>query len=202
MYLLVPLILILTSSGGILFIVWRKLPRLKELAEAKSSNGSTGGGGWRVLAYDLCPEIWNWAGSINVKGYTEMWLVEAEKLLRRLRLISLKMARFSGFLIKKIRKRTYSGNGASFSVAEIGKDKQEIETKIDDKAELKKSEQRLIMEIAKNPKNTALYEELGDLYAKMGEHRDAKESYEAAIELNSNSEELKKKLSQALEKLL
>jgi tetratricopeptide (TPR) repeat protein len=201
MYLLIPLILILASAIGILFIVWRKLPRLKELAEAESSNGSMGGGGWRVLVYDLCPEVWNWARSIKVKEYTEMWLIEAEKFLRRLRLASLKMDRFSDFLIKKIRKRTYSNNGTSFPVAEISKDKQEIETKTDEKAELKKSEQRLIMEIAKNPKNMALYEELGDLYVKMGDYRDAKESYEAAIELNSNSEELKKKLSLVLEKL-
>ena len=49
--------------------------------------------------------------------------------------------------------------------------------------------------------NAALYEELGDLYAKMGDYRDAKESYEAAIELNSSGGELNKKLSQSLEKL-
>ena len=49
--------------------------------------------------------------------------------------------------------------------------------------------------------NAALYEELGDLYAKMGDYRDAKESYEAAIELNSNNEELKKKLLRTLEAL-
>lgn len=201
MFLIIPLILILVSAGGIFFIIWRKLSRLQELAEIESSNGSMGDSGWRFLAYDLCPEACDWVRSIKVKEYTQIWLVEAEKFLRRLRLASLKMDRFSGFLIKKIRKRTYSGNSASFSVAEIGKDKQEIEIKTDEKSELKKSEQGLIIEISKNPKNAALYEELGDLYTKMGESRDAKESYEAAIELNSNSEELKKKLSQALEKL-
>ena len=47
----------------------------------------------------------------------------------------------------------------------------------------------------------AFYEELGDLYSEAGEHKDAKESYEAAIELNSNSEELKQKLSSALEQI-
>ena len=157
---------------------------------------------WQALIYDLCPEIWNWARSIKVKEYKEMWLIETEKLLRRLRVASLKMDRFSDSLIKKIRKRTSSGNGVSFSITEISKDKQGMEAKTDDEVELKKNEQRLIIEIAKNPKNAALYEELGDLYIKMGDYHDAKESYEAAIELNSSSDNLRKKHSQALEKLV
>lgn len=208
MYLLIPLILIAASAGGILFIVWRKLPRLKELAEiesnstvAESSNGASPKSDWRHVFYDLCPEIWNWAKGIEVKEYREMWLVEMEKLLRRLRLASMKIDRFSDSLIKKVRKHTYSGNGSAFSVSEVSKDKQDTGAKADDKTELKKNEQRLIIEIAKNPKNAVLYEELGDLYAKAGDHRDAKESYEAAIELNSNNEELKKKLSSTFEKI-
>ena len=210
MFLFIPLILILTSASGIVFIVWRKLPRLEELAEiesnstaAGSANGASAENGWRHVFYDLCPEIWNWARGIKVKEYKEMWLIEAEKLLRRLRLASLKMDRFSDSLIKKIRKRAYSENGSAFSATEteIGKDKQDMGLKTEGETMLKKNEQRLIIEIAKNPKNAALYEELGDLYAKMGDYRDAKESYEAAIELNSSGGELNKKLSQTLEKL-
>lgn len=199
-FILIPLALIVASAGGIVFIVWRKMPHLKKLVETESSNGISAGG-WRTLIYDLYPEIWNWAKSIKVKEHKEMWLVETEKLLRRLRVASLKMDRFSGSLIKKIRKQVDSGNGATFSTVEESKEKQKKEAKEDDKAEFKRNEQRLIIEIAKNPKNAALYEELGDLYAKAGDYRDAKESYEAAIELNSNNEELKKKLSQVLEKL-
>ena len=216
MFILVPLLLILASAGGVIFIVWRKLPRLEELAEIESNATRTDTdltprtvtdsfvqNGWRHVFYNLCPEIWNWAKGVKVKEYKEVWLVETEKLLRRLRLASLKMDRFSDSLIKKIRKRTNSnnGNGSTFSVTEVNNEKQVAEAKPDDKAEFRKNEQRLIIEIAKNPKNAVLYEELGDLYAKAGDHRDAKESYEAAIELNSNNEELNKKLSQVLEKL-
>ena len=207
MFLLIPLVLILASFGGILFIVSRKLPRLKELAESvqrvQDKPGSSNGvsDGWYALVYDLCPEIWNWAKGIKVKEYKEMWLVETEKLLRRFRVTSQKMDRLSDSLIKKIRKSTNSGNSPVFSTTEKSKEKQGAEAKEDDKAEFKKNEQRLIIEIAKNPKNSVLYEELGDLYAKMGDHRDAKESYEAAIELNSNNEDLNKKLSSVLEKL-
>lgn len=214
MFLLIPLILVVASAGGILFIVWRKLPRLKELAEiesnstaAESSNGASPKNDWRHGFYDLCPEVWNWVRGIKVKEYKEMWLVETEKLLRRLRLASMKMDRFSDSLIKKIRKRTYRPSAdVAFPLSSIpnetaaqrdsAQDRQR-----DDKTEFKKNEQRLIIEIAKNPKNAAFYEELGDLYVKMGDHRDAKESYEAAIELNSNNEELKQKLSSVLEKL-
>ena len=42
---------------------------------------------------------------------------------------------------------------------------------------------------------------LGDLYVKMKNFTDAKESYEVAIELDPGNEELKKKLSSVLEKL-
>lgn len=200
-FILIPLLLILASLGGILFVTLRKLPRLRKLAEAESSNSVYTEGGWRAFVYELCPEIWNWAGSIRIKEYKDIWLIEAEKLLRRLRLTSLKIDRFSGLLIKKIRNHASSENGSTFSVDEIKKDKEETEAKIDDKTELKKNEQRLIMEIAKNPKNASLYEELGDLYAKMSDYLDSKESYEAGIELNSNNEKLKVKLSQVLEKL-
>ena len=58
-----------------------------------------------------------------------------------------------------------------------------------------------IIEIAQNPKDSRLYEKLGDLYVEMENWNDAKESYEAAIELNPTAEELKRKLSTALERL-
>ncbi|MBI2674174.1 MAG: hypothetical protein HYX22_00315 [Candidatus Yanofskybacteria bacterium] len=173
------------------------MSELEKIAEAEGSNGAPIK--WHTIARDFCPEIWNWAKGIKVKEYKEMWLIETEKLLRKFRLVSMKMDRFSDSLIKKIRKRTYRP-AAEFdsSVEPQGQasTKDNVGT-----GTLKKDEQRLIIEIAKNPKDAVLYEELGDLYAKMGGYRDAKESYEAAIELNSNNEELKKKLSQALEKL-
>ena len=211
MFIIIPLALILVSAGGIFFIVWRKLPHLKELTESvqevqnktETLGVVSAGNNWQTLIYDLCPEVLNWAKGIKIEEYKKMWLVETEKLLRRLRLVSLKMDRFSNSLIKKIRKRIYSGNGSTFSASAVegSRDNQDTREKEDKKVEFKKNEQRLIIEIAKNPKNASFYEELGDLYAKMGDYRDAKESYEAAIELNSNNEELKKKLSIISEKL-
>ena len=208
MFLFIPFTLIIVSALGILYIVWRKSSRLEELAEIESNSTRTATdnfiqSNWHHVFYDLCPEIWDWAKGVKVKEYKEMWFLETEKLLRRLRVVSLKMDRFSDSLIKKIRKRGNSNNnnGLTFSVAEVNNEKQKTEARPDEKVEFKKTEQRLILEIAKNPKNAVLYEELGDLYSEAGEYKDAKESYEAAIELNSNSEELKKKISLVLEKL-
>ena len=211
MYLLIPFILIIVSVGGILYIVLRKLPRLEELAEIESNSTVTGSSsgdflenGWRHIFYDLCPEVWSWVKGVKAKEYKELWLVETEKLLRRLRVASMKMDRFSDSLIKKVRSKNYSNNAQTYAKSDAVKheeSKSNEEVKNNEREEFKKTEQRLILEIAKNPKNAVLYEELGDLYSEAGEHKDAKESYEAAIELNSNSEELNKKLSLILEKL-
>ena len=206
MYLIIPLILIVTSLGGALFIIWRKLPHLKELTMSKevSSNGFSLKRDWWNMVYDFCPEVVDSIKNIRVDEYKEMWLVEMEKFLRRLRVVSLKTDRLSGALIKKIRKNVYSSGSLSYAATKeekIEKNTTDMPTQESSREEFKKTEQRLILEIAKNPKNAVLYEELGDLYARMGDYKDAKESYEAAIELNSNSEGLKKKLSLSLEKL-
>ena len=202
-FILIPLALIMASAGGILFIVWRKLPHLEGLTGSEDSSGVAVEKNWRNVIYDLCPEVVEWVKNIKVEEYKETWLIEMEKLLRRLRVVSLKMDRFSSVLIKKIRNRAYSNGTFNYSSAqsEPAKAKSGVDPDINGKEDLKKTEQKLILEIAKNPKNAVLYEELGDLYAEMGDYRDAKESYEAAIELNSNNEELKKKLSQALKNL-
>ena len=58
------------------------------------------------------------------------------------------------------------------------------------------------VEIAKNPKDSRLYEVLGDLYVKMNNFSDAKESFEAAMELSPHDEGLQKKYSQVLKKMV
>jgi len=209
-FILIPLFLILASVGGVFFIVWRKLPNLGELAKTEGSNGNgITNGSWRNFIIELYPEFWNWLKNVNLenkfKEYKELWLVETEKFLRRLRVASLKMDRLSDSLIKKIRNSMYSGS--SYRYAGEGKDEDKKseqttqEAEKNSREEFKKREQMLILEIAKNPKNSSFYEELGNLYIEMREYDDARNSYEAAIELNPNNEELNKKLSQALEKL-
>lgn len=210
MFILIPLILILASLGGIFFIVWRKFPHLEALSEL---NTNTIGSfsikkDWWGLIDDLCPEVLHWAKNIRAeekwKEYREVWFIEIEKFLRRLRVFSLKIDRMSDSLIKKIRSKTYTNGNIVYTVNDGNSTAQgpvNTETSKNIKEEFKREEQKLILEIARNPKSAVLYEELGDLCYGAGDYKDAKESYEAAIELSPQNEELKKKLSQALEKL-
>ncbi len=196
-FIFIPLFLILASAVGIFLIIWRKMPYLKKLTVSDVQSGQS-------IWLDLLPELANGINSTRLKRYREVWLLELEKFLRRLRVLSMRMDRMSDSLIKKIRnitERKHLSVGASpvapASPSATLKTQEQIEQATID--ELKKEEQRLIIEIAKNPKNSSLYEILGDLYLKMSNFADAKESYEAAIELNPAKEELKKKHSQAVE---
>ena len=203
MFILIPLVLVLASAAGIFFIVWKKMPYLKKLTVADVQSGQS-------MWSDLFPELANGLNSTRLKHYRGVWLLELEKFLRRLRVMSMKMDRMSDSLIKKIRnvteKKHEKHHGAA--AAETGETTPTFaeQSRSSDRSvgadEMKKEEQKLIIEIAKNPKNSALYEILGDLYMKMASYIDAKEAYEAAIELSPAKEELKKKHSQAVEKVL
>ena len=198
MFILIPLTLILASVVGISVIVFRKMPYLNKLTPETHTGGN-------VLA-DLFPEFSERFKSLKLKEYGNLWLVELEKLLRRLRVVSLKMDRISDSWIKKIRK-----NNVSRITTQVVSEKTEVvenpaikvqitpQITIED---MKREEQKLIIEIAKNPKDPRLYEVLGDLYVKMNNLSDAKESFEAAIELSPKSEILQKKLSQVIEKVV
>ncbi|MEK7076339.1 MAG: tetratricopeptide repeat protein [Patescibacteria group bacterium] len=198
MFILVPLTLLLASAVGILVVVFRKMPYLNKLTPETHAGGD--------ILTDLFPELSAGFKGLKLKEYGDLWLVELEKLLRRLRVISLKMDRISDSWIKKIRK----GNISRTINSSIEKKTETIEIPVS-KAQsvqvitmkdMKREEQRLIIEIAKNPKDSKLYEVLGDLYIKTNNFSDAKESFEAAIELSPNNEELQKKLSQVLEKMV
>ncbi len=204
MFILVPLILILASIVGVSVIIFRKMPYLNKLTPETHLPAQT-----NVIAdilNDLLPELSEGLKSLKLKEYGNLWLVELEKLLRRLRVVSLKMDRISDSWIKKIRR----GNSFKATTSAIVEKTEALETpvvKVQSIPEItvedmKREEQRLIIEIAKNPKDSRLYEVLGDLYIKMNNLSDAKESFEAAIELNPNSEILQKKHSQVMEKLV
>ena len=214
MFIFVPLMLLFASVLGIVTIMWRKksyLNKLYSLNVAGSGTDNTinndSNFDWIVYGGELFPELKDLLAKIKIHQYKTMWLMEAEKFLRRTRLIFLRIDRLSDLLIKKIRRVHVNGQLNGHSDAEV------LETK-NDESELgqtfkhalspnflKNEESRLIMEIAKNPKDNKMYESLGDLYVEMGNWTDAKESYEAAIELNPQNESLRQKLSLALERL-
>src|SRR3989344_8297726 len=197
MFIFIPLTLILTSVVGISVIVFRKMPYLNKLIPEIHAGGD--------VFKDLFPEFSEGFKSLKLKEYWNLWLIEFEKFLRRLRVVSLKMDRISDSWIKKIRKGNISRviTSTSSEKQEIGvsviKPQSPLVATMED---MKKDEQRLIIEIAKNPKDFRLYEVLGDLYVKMNNLSDAKESFEAAMELSPHNEELQKKRSQTVEKMV
>ncbi len=188
---------------GVLVIVFRKMPYLNKLTPETHPPAQAGVMG--DILTDLFPELLKGFKSLKLKEYGHLWLIELEKFLRRLRVVSLKMDRISDSWIKRIRGNISRATtpAATEKAEELGtpvfKVQPAPQTTLE---EMKREEQRLIIEIAKNPKDAKLYEVLGDLYIKMNNLLDAKESFEAAIELNPHNEGLRKKHSQVLEKLV
>lgn len=215
MYILIPFSLILVSLGAIIFIVYKKksyLEKLYSLNTAGDNGSNVALQRFNLIDFgmELFPEIKQLFSKIEIDKHKATWLMETEKFLRRMRLISLRMDRLSDGWIKKIRRVHTNGklNGhttneqievlsSSTSVAIPTVEDKKISSNF-----LKNEEQRLIIEIAQTPKDSKLYEKLGDLYIEMEAWNDAKESYEAALELNSQDEDLKKKLSSALVKIV
>lgn len=203
MFIIIPLTLVLASVIGILVLVFRKMPYLNKLTpEIHVPVQSSLAGDFLA---DLFPEFSKVVKGLKLKEYGHLWLIELEKFLRKLRVVSLKMDRMSDSWIKRIRK----GNLSRTTIPMVVEKTEIIENSVI-KAQvapktiledMKREEQKLIIEIAKNPKDSKLYEVLGDLYIKMNNLSDAKESFEAAIELSPHNEELQKKHSQVVEKI-
>lgn len=215
MFLLLPLLLVISSVLGIATIIWRKKSHVNNLYSLNmaGNDGNLEGVnisnlGWMDYGTEFFPEIKSIYDKFELHKHKTLWLVETEKMLRKLRVVFLRIDRLSDMLIKKIRKVNLNGQLKSQAVEKpaetdavhIAEDNS-LKSSAINLNFLKNEEERLIMEIAKNPKNPQLYESLGDLYMEMESFVDAKESYEAAIELSPQNESLGQKLSSALVKL-
>ncbi len=157
-----------------------------------------------IRLFDLYfPEVKTKFNSIDVSEYKQTWLSETEKILRRLRVVSLKIDRLSDSLIKKIRHAHTQERAKSVEAQEkiIDEIPAQIEELYDLGEMLKKEEQKLIVEIARNPKKVEAYLALGDAYVKLGQFEDAKNSYETCLKLDAENEVYKKKLDEANAKI-
>lgn len=193
----------MASVAGVFVIIFRKMPYLNKLTPETHISTQISIG--REVLDDLFPELLGFFKNLKLREYGNLWFIELEKFLRRLRVVSLKMDRISESWIKKIR----NGNISRTITSNVSDTKEEVEVSVPKiqsapvitMEDMKRDEQRLIIEIAKNPKDSRLYEVLGDLYVSMNNLSDAKESFEAAIELSPSSEILQKKYSQVLKKM-
>ncbi len=199
MFITLPLLLIAGSIIGIVLIVHRKLPYLKKLTPESHELGES-------IFHDFVPEIVPWFDQARMRHYRQITLKELEKFLRQLRVISLKIDHMSDSLIKKIRRLHITTHLEHAAVQQKSEESPPLVTvpagpSVKDTAEeLKSQEQKLIIEIAQNPKDPQLYETLGDLYLKMKNDHDAKEAFEAALGLNPHDQALARKYSRLLKK--
>lgn len=206
MYFFIPFGIFVLSSVAIVWIVVRKFVYLKKLApETLETSLGDQGGFWE----ELFPQIADWLKNVNLRKHGVDLLNEFEKLLRKLRLISLKIDALTNRLIHRVRKSTKEHEAILVKEAEKALEEEKIsETENNDwnepagtPEELKQKEQLLIIEIAKNPKDSQLYKELGNVYMRTGEWEDAKQSFEKAVEFDPADETVKRKLGRVISKI-
>jgi len=203
MFLIIPLAIFVVSISAIIWIVSRKFVYLKKLApDAVEATVGVKESFWA----ELYPEIAAFFGKINLRSYGVNILNEFEKLLRRLRLVSLQADDFTNRLIHRVRtsskKHEEILNKETAATAEEKAEAGDLLGELGDSAEnLKQKEQLMIIEIAKSPKDADLYKNLGIIYMKTGEWQDAKQSFEKALELNPGDDIIKRKLGRVLGKL-
>ncbi len=175
MFWIIPLILIGGSLYGIGYIVWPKFNEIKakkELPEIKES--------FRQLMF---PEIFRVLG--RVKKFRDNLLVEYEKFLRRVKILSLRTDNLANKLLEK---RQKTAPKAEFK---------EPENQVQQKANntyFKTKENNLIAEITKNPKDKNLYRALGAFYLDNKMYGDAKEVFNVVLELDPSDLETKESL--------
>lgn len=196
MYIIIPATFIVLSIVGIGFVIWRKFEFLKKLTPDEAHKD--------IHLLELYfPEVKAKYRGIDVSEYKKLWLSETEKMLRKLRMISLKVDRISDSMIKRVRHAHTKEQAKSIEAQEkiAGESAPKIEELYDATEMLKREEQRLIVEISKNPKDAMLYLSLGDLYMRLDHYEDAKNSYETCIKLDADNEAYAEKLKKAHEKI-
>lgn len=205
MFLIIPLTIFAVSAGLGIWLIARKFVYLKRLTpEAVTSDVlNPQDGFWS----EFFPEIKSWIRKVNPQEYKVNFLAEFEKFLRKFRLLFLKIETLNSRLIHKVRKTTIeqgevlSEKAAQEEAQQLAAIKAETEDKKDGGMDLKEKEQSLIIEIAKDPKNSELYKGLGRLYIKTKNWEDAYESFKKAVELNPEDVEANQELDRASRKI-
>ena len=198
MYLIVPLFFIVLSAGGIAYIIRQKVPYLKKLTPESHEVSDN-------ILRDFFPEVGEYVNEVKIKEFQKNFLKELEKLVRRLRVVTLKVDHISDRVIKKLRHHHISTHLEHKALLEEKAAETTVEIPIETNSQsseedLKAREQQLIVKIAKNPKEAQLYIELGDLYLAMHNIGEAKESFEAALALNPHDLALARRYSKLLKK--
>ena len=203
MFFLIPFGIFIISIAAIAWMVSRKFVYLKKLTPEVVDNAVPEQESFWV---EFFPE---WAAYFNTTSLRQRrldFLAEFEKFLRKFRLLSLRLDTATSHLIHRVRKSVVHHEGVINE--EAAAIQMEQDARIVSGAngngmvrDWKEEEQKLIIEIAKDPKNAELYKKLGSIYSKTGEWYDAVESFKKAVELDPEDEGIKMKLERVSKKL-
>lgn len=196
MFVIIPLSLALVALIVVTIVVWRKMSYLRKLTPEAHEFGDT-------MLHDYAPEMMDWLASIPWRRFVHNFLVEFEKVLRKGRLLMSSLDRASDKAIRKV--RTVHQATAKQEEAIIAQRQEEEarqaeepdELDMDDPEQLRQEEQRLIVAIAQNPKDVALYVQLARVYMRLESFSDAIEALQAAVKLAPEDEGIAKRLERA-----
>src|SRR3989344_3647275 len=187
MYIFIPLIIFLIATGYAVFAVRRKLEFLKKITpEAIQDRPAS----WQTFWSEMFPGVVSFSQRVEWQENKVHFLAESEKLLRRMRLLFLRLDASIHALINRLRHKTKREEAILEQQADDA-----VVMPIAIALDPKEEEQLLIMEIAKNPKDALLYRKLGDVYIKINNYEDAKQSFSKALELNPKDAYASRKLS-------
>lgn len=196
MFATIPLSIAFVSLCVIAYMVWRKMPFLRKLTPESHEVGST-------VLHDFAPELIDWFRSIPWRQYVRNVLVELEKVLRHGRTLMSSLDRASDKVIRKVRRVHEETERQQKQIVAERKEevarREEEPDEIDmaDPEQVKLEEQRLIVAIAQNPKDVGLYSSLARVYMRMQNYGDAVEALSAAVKLDPESDDLKRRLERA-----
>ena len=203
MFFIIPFGIFIVSVFAVALVVGRKFVYLKKLStEVVESVVPEQESFWA----EFFPGLAAYFNSTKIRQYRLDFLAEFEKLLRKLRLASLRFDAATNQLIRKVRKSVVHHESIISSEDAAAQVEQEIKTLEsasgnDLGKDWQEEEHKLIIEIAKKPKNADLYKQLGCIYMKMGEWHDAAESLKKAVELDPDDETTRNKLARVTQKL-
>ncbi len=200
MFFIIPFGIFLISTVAIVSIVGRKFVYLKklnpEVVESVMPERDS-------FLMEIFPGLAFYFQASKFREYRLNFLAESEKLLRKFRLFSLRLDSAVNQLINMIR-RSVTHHESIINNEAVIQAEQEIKISNSDTSNgngWKEEEHKLIFEIATNPKDPELYKKLGNVYMKMGDWRDAAESFKKALEFNPDDETVRNKLARAIQKL-
>lgn len=199
MFITIPLLFVTGALLALGFVIWRKWPFLKKLEPDAHAVGDS-------FVHDLAPEAVERARAVHWRSLWHHVLQGIEEMLNVIRSAFHAVGRASDRLRSSVQSVKRSVPEPQ-SVQEPYEPEapQVVVPQKDDQAEqerlLKEEEQRLILDIAQDPKNVNLYVALGKVYSKLGNITDAIESFKTAGKLDPDDPSIKERLNRAEDRL-